>query len=104
MGGDEGCPLEARRLECGHDALVDRDVALETECECVCGQIRIRVIVRELQPLDEKQAVLGEGALRFCSDCGAVSRPSPGVDGPRRRIVQSDGVIGTASTSKPARP
>ena len=47
MGGDEGCALVVRSFQRGDDSLVDGDVALETEREGVCGQIRILVIVRE---------------------------------------------------------
>ncbi len=96
VGRGESRALAVRGLERCQDALVDGGVAIETESECVCGEIRILVVVRELEALDHVQVVFGKGALRLRPYRGGVGRPGPGVDRPWGRIVEPDRVVGDA--------
>ncbi len=50
VGRDESRALALRGLERCQDALVDGDVAIETESECVCGEIRILVMSESSSP------------------------------------------------------
>src|SRR5512132_3594046 len=96
MGGNEGGTLTVRGVERGDDPRIQRDEGFEAQSEHVRREIWILLVVRQLEPPDEEQAVLTESAFRFRLHRRRVGRPGPGVDRAWGRIVEPDCVVGDA--------
>jgi hypothetical protein len=59
-------------------------------------QVRVVVVVGQLETGDHDQAVVGEGAVGFGADGSGVRWPGPDVDGVWRGVFEPDGVVGDA--------
>ena len=77
----------------GHDAALDRDELMQPERESMCRVVGDVPIVSQLEPGEDEEPVLGQGARRLELQLSEIAGPAPGVDRPVQRIIQPSGVI-----------